>query len=106
MMVSATLQRQCKVDVEREATYGDQAVVLQDGRLAVTKTLSDFLALFAVQHDASEIWVHGMALVEAQTILRDHVELAAEDGKRFAVNAWWVGQSMFERCFPPRVGFP
>lgn len=76
-------------DGERKATYRDQAVILQDGRLAVTETLGDLLALFAIQHDAAEIWVHGMALVEAQTILRDHVELAAEDGECFAVDAWW-----------------
>lgn len=62
-------------------------MVLQDSRLAVTETLGDLLALLAVEHDASEIRVHGMALVEAQTVLRDHVELAAEDGKCLAIDA-------------------
>jgi hypothetical protein len=54
-------------------------VVLQDDSLAITQTLRDPPALLAIQHHSAEILVHGVVFVEAQAVLGDHVELAAED---------------------------
>ena len=60
-------------------TYRQEAVVLQDDGLAITQTLRDPPALLAIQHHSAEILVHGVVFVEAQAVLGDHVELAAED---------------------------
>jgi hypothetical protein len=67
-------------------------VVLQDDSLAISQTLRDPPSLLAIQHDPAEILVHGVVFVEAQAVLGDHVELAAEDREGFAVDAvvGWV----------------
>lgn len=62
-------------------------MVLQNGCLAVSETFGNFLAFFAVQHNATKVWIYSVALVEAQTVLGDHVELAAKNAPRFAVHA-------------------
>lgn len=68
-------------------THRYQPMILQNGCLAISKTLGNLLALFAVQHNATKIRVHGMALVETQAVLGDHIELAAKNTPSFAVNA-------------------
>lgn len=45
-----------------------------------------YLSFFSVQHHAPEIVIHRMAFVEAQRILRNHVQLPAESGESFTVN--------------------
>lgn len=61
-------------------------MILQDDRLATPQMLRDALPFLAVQHHPAELRVHRMALVEAQRVLRHHVQLAAEDGERLAVD--------------------
>lgn len=63
-----------------------QAMVLQDAGLSGAKGLGNTLPLLAVQDDAAEVVVHGMRLVKAEGILRDHVQLAAEDREGFAID--------------------
>jgi len=76
----------------RTTTYRDEAVVLQDDGLAIPETLCDFLAFFAVQHHSAKVLVDGVVFVEAQAVLGDHVELAAEDREGFAVDAVHCGR--------------
>jgi hypothetical protein len=59
-------------------TYCDETVILQDDSLAISQTLRDLPALLAVQHHSTEVLVHGVVFVEAQAVLGDHVEFAAE----------------------------
>lgn len=68
-------------------THRQQAMILQDDSLAITQVRGDALALLAIEHDAAELRVHGMALVEAQRVLRDHVQLASKDGESLTVHA-------------------
>jgi len=60
-------------------TYRDKTVVLQNNSLAISQTLRDLPSLLAIQHYAAKVLVHGVVLVEAQAVLGDHIELAAED---------------------------
>lgn len=66
---------------------GQEAVVLQDDGLAVAQGGGDALAFLAVEHHAAKVAVDGVRLVEAQRVLRHHVQLAAEDGEGLAVDA-------------------
>lgn len=88
-MVSPTFERQPNwVRVgDHIGTNRYQPMVLQNGCFAVSKTFGNLLALFAVQHNATKVWIYSVALVEAQTVLCDHVELAAKNAPRFAVHA-------------------
>lgn len=52
---------------------GQEAVVLQDARLALAQGAGDADPLLPVQHDSAEVVVHRVRLVEAQGVLRDHV---------------------------------
>jgi hypothetical protein len=62
-------------------------VVLQDNSFAISQTLRDPSPLLAIQHHSAEVLVDGVVFVEAQAVLGDHVELAAEDREGFAVDA-------------------
>lgn len=49
-----------------------------------------YLPFFAVEHHAPEIVIHGMAIVEAQRVLRDHVELPPEGRECLTIHAMRV----------------
>ena len=61
-------------------------MILQNRRLPVAQGTRDPSAFLGVQDDALEVPVHAMRLVEAQRVLGEHLELAAEAGEGFAVH--------------------
>ena len=65
---------------------GQQAVILQDDRLAVPERLGDAFALLAVQHHAAEVVIDGVRLPEPQCVLRHHVQLAPKHAERLPVH--------------------
>lgn len=62
-------------------------MVLQNNRLPGPQMLGNPPPLFTIKHHTAKLRVHGVVVVEAQTVLRHHVQLAAKDGPRFAVDA-------------------
>ena len=78
----------------------EQAVVLEDDGFPVAQGGGDAFALLAVQDDAAEVVVDGVRLVEAQGVLRHHVEFAAEHAEGLAVHGMRVA-----RCVDVGPGF-
>lgn len=67
--------------------HGEDAVVLQDHGLAVPEGGSDPSPLFLVYHDAPEVTVHAVRLVEPARVLRQHLKLAPESREGLPVHA-------------------
>lgn len=74
--------------------YRQQAVVLKDNRFPVAEVGGDALPFLAVEHHAPELRVDGVRFVEAERVLRHHVELAAEDAEGFAVDGVRVARGV------------
>lgn len=75
--------------------YSEQAMVLQNARLALAKRFPNPNAFFRVQHDALEVAVHRMRLVEAQRVLRHHIQLAAKYREGFPIDGMRVAGGVY-----------
>lgn len=65
----------------------EDAVILQDDGLLVAKGASDIAAFFVSEHDAAEIVVDGVVVVEAARVLVDGLEFASQGGEGFGGEA-------------------
>jgi hypothetical protein len=84
----------------RASTYRQQPVILQNNCLSISQVRGYSSALFAVQHDTSELRIDGVVFVKSQTVLRDHVKLTTENGERFAVYTMsMTGSVNIRPCF-------
>ena len=59
-------------------TGSKQPMILQQGRLLITKTLRDILALLLRQHHAVEAVVYNDIVVERTRVFRQRVDLPAQ----------------------------
>ena len=61
-------------------------MVLQDRCFGIAQSLRNPPAFFTIEYNTAEVVVHAVTLIEAQTVLRDHVELTAKDAERLSVH--------------------
>lgn len=73
-------------------------MVLQDTGLPIAQRGRDADPLLAIEHDPTETVVHGVRLVEAQRVLRYHVEMSAEHRERLAVDGVRVARGVDVRA--------
>ena len=66
--------------------HRQETMILQNAGFPLSQGLRDADPLLPVQNNAAEAVVHGMWFVEAQSVLRDHVQLAAECREGLAVH--------------------